>query len=178
MWEDDDDDFDFDPNDPELAREMGEERQRVENLPIVKKSKEIFSLVRALSETLDVTKLKPENDGDSDISPEFFNEYKGMMLEDISIISAKIREAEAGDLYTLRMENATVIKMHARSLLTHTSALKMMGYPNHDYLELLYDEIENFRLTFVKWISSFDKMNDIPDGWGMFYDPNMEYPDD
>jgi hypothetical protein len=96
-------------------------------------------------------------------------------MEDVMIINAKLRGAEAGDLYSIRMENAVIIKTHAVSLLTATSGLKMMGLSNNKYLQLLRDEIEAFRILFVEWINSFDKTNDIPDGWGLFFDPNIEY---
>ena len=176
MWEDDEDDDDFDPEDPELLREAEEEENRVKNLPIVKKAEEIFNLVNAIVETIDSENDIVDEDGNI-IPKVFFEHSQQMMLEDSMIINAKIHGAEGGDLYTLRMENATIIKVHARSLLTQTSSLKFMGYPNHDYLQLLRDEIENFRIIFVDWINTFDKTNDIPDGWGLFYDPDIDYPE-
>jgi hypothetical protein len=50
------------------------------------------------------------------------------MLEDVSIICAKIARAEGRDLYMLRMENAVIIKVHARSLMTLAGALKHEKY--------------------------------------------------
>ena len=97
------------------------------------------------------------------------------MMEDVMIINAKLRGAEGGDLYSIRMENAVIIKVHAMSLLTATSGLKMMGLSNNKYLQLLRDEIEEFRKLFVEWVNTFDKTNDIPDGWGLFFDPNIDY---
>jgi hypothetical protein len=194
MWNDDDDD-DFD---------LDKEHERIENLPIVKKADELYEIVMALIETFDIKNREgedvpfkghmteeemrerygePEFDEEDEDMREldeediksFGEHYRSMMMEDVMMISAKLRGAEGGDLYTLRMENATIIKMHARSLLTTTSGLKMMGLSNNKYLQLLRDEIEEFRKLFVEWINSFDKMNDIPDGWGMFYDPNIDY---
>jgi hypothetical protein len=105
----------------------------------------------------------------------FGEHYKSIMMEDVMIMNAKIRGAEAGDLYSIRMENAVIIKTHAVSLLTATSGLKMMGLSNNKYLQLLRDEIEEFRKLFLEWIQSFDKTNDIPDGWGLFFDPDIDY---
>ncbi len=107
----------------------------------------------------------------------FGEHYRSIMMEDVMIMNAKLRGAEAADLYSIRMENAVIIKTHAVSLLTATSGLKMMGLSNNKYLQLLRDEIEAFRLLFVDWINSFDKTNDIPDGWGLFFDPNIELKD-
>jgi len=86
------------------------------------------------------------------------------------MLGPKIAGAEAADLYTLRMENAVLIKIHARELLTQTSFCKAEKLSKPEYLKLLRDEIENFRILFVEWVKSFDKENDIKDDWGLFYD--------
>lgn len=196
MWEDDDDFSDEDYN---------KEHERVENLPIVQKANELFELVNALIETFDIKDKEgeenipfadeedeeedddfdeaEEDDFDEDDAEEldeedvrsFGEHYKSIMMEDVMIINAKLRGAEGGNLYSIRMENAVIIKVHAMSLLTATSGLKMMGLSNNKYLQLLRDEIEEFRKLFVDWINTFDKTNDIPDGWGLFYDPNIDY---
>jgi hypothetical protein len=195
MWEDDDDEYSED--------DYKKEQERVENLPIVQKANELFELVTALIETFDL-KNKESDDtpfedeleegeelesifDDDDFNEEeaeelaeediatFGEHYRSIMMEDVMIISAKLRGAEAVDLYSIRMENAVIIKTHAVSLLTATSGLKMMGLSNNKYLQLLRDEIEAFRKLFVDWINSFDKTNDIPDGWGLFFDPNVDY---
>ena len=121
-----------------------------------KKAREIFEIVDSLMELID------EED-------DFMAHYRGLLFEDASIICAKIAGAEGGDLYTLRMENAVVIKIHARSLLTQTSGLKMMGFKETRYLKVLRDAIEEFRLLFIEWVNSFDKSNDIPDEWGPLF---------
>lgn len=195
MW--DDDDF----NDEDFEKEQ----ERVENMPIVQKANELFELVNALIETFDIKNENPndpftdldaseedmmedEDDFEEDFDEEdaeeldeedvqtFAEHYKGLMMEDVMIINAKLRGAEAADLYSLRMENAVLIKIHAVSLLTATSGLKMMGLSNNKYLQLLRDEIEAFRKLFVEWINSFDKTNDIPDDWGLFSDSNTGNP--
>ncbi|AMS26454.1 hypothetical protein AEM51_04875 [Bacteroidetes bacterium UKL13-3] len=195
MWEDDENFSDEDYN---------KEQERVENLPIVKKANELFELVNALIETFDIKDKEGEEnipfadevdeqntDFDEEDEDDFEEEdaeeldeedlksfgehYKGIMMEDVMIINAKLRGAEGGDLYSIRMENAVIIKVHAMSLLTATSGLKMMGLSNNKYLQLLRDEIEEFRKLFVEWVNTFDKTNDIPDGWGLFFDPNIDY---
>ncbi|MCP9766443.1 hypothetical protein EGI22_00895 [Lacihabitans sp. LS3-19] len=149
----DDEDFDFD--DEELEKEMKEERKRVKNLPIVKKAKDLFETIQSLVETIDEEKDQLN--------------YRGLLFEDIAIINAKIRGAEGGDLYTLRMENAVLIKIHARSIITCMSGLEMMDLGHKDYLNLMRSEMEEFRELFVAWVGTFDKSNDIPDDWGLFY---------
>jgi hypothetical protein len=67
------------------------------------------------------------------------------------------------------MENAVIIKVHARSIITATSGLKMMKLGYKEHLDLLREEMDDFRVIFVEWVNSFDKTNDIPDDWGLFY---------
>jgi hypothetical protein len=190
MWEDDDDEYSED--------DYKKEQERVENLPIVQKANELFELktfyikkkesddtpfedefeegeeLESIFDDDDFNEEEAEELAEEDIAT-FGEHYRSIMMEDVMIISAKLRGAEAVDLYSIRMENAVIIKTHAVSLLTATSGLKMMGLSNNKYLQLLRDEIEAFRKLFVEWINSFDKTNDIPDGWGLFFDPNVDY---
>jgi hypothetical protein len=153
--------MDFDDNDDafesdeEFERKRQEESKRVENLPITKKGEDLFKTINSLIATIDEEK---------DIL-----RHRETLFENITIINAKIRGAEAGDLYTLRMENAVIIKVHARSIITATSSLKMMKLGYKEHLDLLREEMEDFRVIFVEWVNSFDKTNDIPDDWGLFY---------
>ncbi|MFN8430337.1 MAG: hypothetical protein U0V04_10180 [Spirosomataceae bacterium] len=151
--------FDYDDfeemDDEEFEREMEEERKRKANLPIVKKAKEIFRTVHSLISTIDYEKDTMA--------------YRDILFEDIAIINAKISGAEAVDLYSLKMENAVLIKIHACSIISTTSGMKMMNLGHEDYLNVLRDEMEEFRKLFVDWIATFDKTNDIPDDWGLFY---------
>jgi hypothetical protein len=44
----------------------------------------------------------------------------------------------------------------------------MLGYSDPRYIKLLCDEIEEFRMVFVDWISTFDPRCDFRDGWEIF----------
>jgi len=148
MWEDDDDE-DEGEYDPE------EERKKLEALPIYKKALEILDLTQQIVDTFD----------DEDTA----KIHRQIMLEDSMIIPAKIAGAEAMDDYVLKMENATVIKIHARSLLTQTSSAKYLDLLDERYLQLLRDEIEAFRLLFKQWVKTFDiDTTKEGDGWGLF----------
>lgn len=159
--EDDDDNFmdwdGFDEDyDPEEARaEMEAENRRIKNLPILRKANEIMELTQAIVETInkedDVLMMHEQ------------------MLANAMMLAPKIVGAEGGDLYTLRMENAVLIKMHARELLAQTAYCKAEKLATPAYLNVLRDEIEQFRILFVAWVGSFDRENDAPDDWGIFY---------
>ncbi|MFN5025192.1 MAG: hypothetical protein ACK5HJ_05530 [Bacteroidota bacterium] len=153
---------------------------RPEIAPMYKKANEIISIVDAIVESLDVDSFTP--DPDSKHTPESLmhtNEYlkflKVELMSNANSISVKLQTADAFKLYTQKMDNATVVKVSARALLTQTSALRMHNYKHHEYLLLLRTAIEEFRVLFVEWLATFDKLRDIPDGWGMFYDPEHTY---
>ena len=147
MWEDDDDENEFDPE---------EEKRKLESKPIFQKAEEIRELTQRIVDTME--KNAPQSEIQS-----------SLMLEDSMLIPAKIAGAEAVDDFILKMENAVIIKIHARSLLARTSSLKYLKLVDPEYLQLLRDEIEAFRLLFKKWIASFqiDSVKE-GDGWGLF----------
>lgn len=151
FWDEEDDDFD----DEEYERERKEEEESFNSLPIVKKAKDLFTTITAFMETLE------DSEDDVDLKPHLF--------EDVAVINAKIRGAEAGDLYRIRMENAVIIKVHAVSIRNIMHTYEMLGVGNTEYLELIRNEIEAFRLVFVEWVNSFDRFNDLDeDEWGLF----------
>jgi len=72
--------------------------------------------------------------------------------------------------------------LEARELSTYCSGLAMCGYKNTDYLQLLRDEVEEFRVLFAEWVKTFDQWDYIIDRWGLFNPPGIDYdthdPDD
>lgn len=151
MWEDDDNNFgEEDDCDPE------KERRRVELLPIYQKAEEIMELTRRIIDSIDNEEVKML--------------HSNMMLEDSVIIPGKIAGAEAVDDYIIKMENATIIKIHARSLMTQTANLILMDSLPKEYLMLLRREIEAFRLLFKDWIKTFHSAEKYDDGWGLFWE--------
>ena len=66
-------------------------KEKIHQLPIYQKAELILQLVNSLLETI------PEEN-------EYLNATKYMMRDDIAIICAKIAGAEAGDLYSIRMQ--------------------------------------------------------------------------
>lgn len=148
MWEDDDADEDYDPE---------EERRKLEAMPLYKKALEILDLTQQIVDTF------PDD--------EMARVHRQLMMEDAMIIPAKVAGAEAMDDYVLKMENATVIKIHARSLLTQTSSAKYLDLQDERYLKLLRDEVEAFRELFKVWVKTFEvDATKEGDGWGLFVD--------
>jgi hypothetical protein len=121
------------------------------NLPVFIKAREIGEITRTIVETIDSEK-------------DIFK-MKEFMLSNAYLLGAKIAAAEGGDLYSIRMENAVLIKIAAKELLTQTTMCRHEKLCNQEYLQLLREEIENFRHLYLEWIRTFDKLNDIDDGW-------------
>ncbi len=110
---------------------------------------------------------------------EFEEMTKGLMLQNAMIIPAKIRGAIAiNDVYSLLMETAVIIKVNICELKAQLWACDEIHGIEKKYLEVLREEIEIFRGIFIQWISCFDKVNDLPDEWHLFNDPNSFPADD
>ena len=149
MWnEEDETDGVDDEYDPE------KERRRVEALPIFQKAEEIGELTQRIVDSIEKDDVKLI--------------HGNFMLEDAMMITVKIVGAEAVDDFIIKMENATLIKIHARSLQTKTASLLLQGVMPAEYLQLLRKEIDNFRLLFLEWIKTFHQSSKENDGWGLF----------
>ncbi|WP_418262825.1 hypothetical protein [Flavobacterium faecale] len=74
-----------------------------ENLPIYQKAILIYQLIESL-----ITSI-PEND-------DYLQHTKELIRVDAMIIPAKIAGAEGGDFYSIRMQNAAIIREHAMHL--------------------------------------------------------------
>jgi hypothetical protein len=148
MWEDQDAEEDDSDVDPE------KERQRMEALPIFQKAEEIRDITRRIIDSIEDETFKIM--------------HSNIMLEDSIIIPIKIAGAEAVDDFILKMENATLVKIHARSLQAQTASLLFEEVLPAEYLSLLRKEIEAFRLLFRAWVKTFHTSRKENDGWGLF----------
>jgi hypothetical protein len=140
--------------------------KKVEKLLIYQKAMGICKLVDSLMLAL------PEDDV-------FLQQSKSMMMEDAITIPAKIAGAEGGSLYSIRMQNAAIIRSHALHLYAQLGSLRFHSkFKDLEYVTLLRYELDEFRLLFVEWVASFDKENYIWDEWELFNPPNAIPPDD
>ena len=94
------------------------------------------------------------------------------------IIPAKIAGASSEDmLFDIRMENAAIIRKAARELITDVRNIQIHGFKDVEYLDLLREEVESFRILFAEWVKTFDCWNYIIDRWGLFNPPGVNYDD-
>jgi hypothetical protein len=131
-----------------------------EKLPIYRKGKEIFDLIKR------ITDLIPENN-------EYLMDIKGRMLSDAALLTVKIAGAEAAGLYDLKMENAAIIRKAARDLMVQQHSLESFGFEYVEYYQMVRDMIDEYRLLFIDWVASFDKWDYIIDRWGLFNPPGV-----
>ncbi|MDW7690976.1 hypothetical protein R9C00_20525 [Flammeovirgaceae bacterium SG7u.111] len=127
---------------------------RSKEQPVYKKAMEIVRITQAIIERMD---------RDKDVLG-----VRNAMFENACMLGAKIAGTEATNLYSVKMQNAVVIKMAACDLLAQTSICKEEELADPDFIDVFRDEIEDFRKLFVDWINDFDKKKDIDDGWGLF----------
>lgn len=130
--------------------------EKTQRLPIFQKAELLFQLVESLAASL------PEDN-------ELLQSMKDIMRADAIILPAKIMGAEAGGIYSIKMQNAAIIRYHAMSLYTQVGGLHLydtgieVQFTNHIRIE-----IENFRLLFIEWVQSFDTSDYIWDEWELF----------
>jgi hypothetical protein len=130
--------------------------EKTQQLPIYQKAELLFQLVESLAASL------PEDN-------ELLQSMKEIMRADAMILPAKIAGAEAGNIYSIRMQNTAIIRFHAMSLYTQVGGLSLYDESiDTAFTNLIRTEIENFRLLFINWVQSFDTSNYIWDEWELF----------
>lgn len=150
MW----DDFDnHEEWDEENEFDPKAQRDQIYSHPLMKKAIEIVSLTHALVGSLDEARKEL---------------YGGMMMEDATVMSAKFAGAEGVNDFILKMENATIIKVHARHLFSMTYQLAMEETHAEEHLNLLREAIQEFKALFVEWVTGFNSADKQDDGWGLF----------
>ncbi len=140
--------------------EEDDEYPNPEKLAIFKKGKEIFDVVKQICD------LIPEDN-------EHLQFVKAQMMEDAMLLTVKIAGAEGGSLYDIRMECAAIIRKAARDLMVSNHSLKMFGFKDYEYFDIVKELIEEYRLLFIDWVTGFDKWNYVIDRWGLFNPPGV-----
>lgn len=127
---------------------------------IVEKAHEIDDLIRHIAE------LIPEDDA-------ILSFAKGDLLMNSATILAKLAGAQAVNVYDIKMENAAIIRKAARDIMVSYHTFKSFDFKEVEYLMMVRNLIEEFRLLFVEWVASFDQRKFIVDTWGLFNPPSI-----
>lgn len=137
-----------------------DELKSPDSLPIYKKGEEIFEVVNKIGN------LIPEDNNQ-------LQSIKDIMLTDAMQLTVKVAGAEGSELYDLKMEAAAIIRMSARNLKVQNHALRMFGFKEVHYYDMVRELIEEYRLLFIDWVSGFDPWNYEIDRWGLFNPPGV-----
>lgn len=145
--------------------------EEIEKMPLFQKGWQIFELADKIAAMVSSEDEEYADLGEAErgLLQHHANQLKG----DAMLICPKIAGAEGADLYDLRMENAAIIRKAAREVMTGCTGLKMWGFKHSEYLELLRNEVEEFRVLFAEWVKTFDPWNYIIDRWGLFNPPGV-----
>ncbi len=135
---------------------MARRLDKYEKLPVYQKAQELFDLAEVIAESLKEDEMKEH--------------LAAQMFSNAAMIQAKIAGAEGGGLYSLRMQNAVLIKLAVQDMFNAVSFASMVEINEEDYVDLMRDKIDEFRLVFNDWIRGFDKTYDIPDNWAIRFD--------
>jgi hypothetical protein len=163
MWNDDDND-DFRQDDDELSEEemkkfewqRKEKYKAIHNHPLYILALEIMETVNALNESI-------VDDRDRQM-------YEMTLTESSLMLAPKIAGAMGSDSRILSLQNASIIRYHAEFLLTSTSGLKSLDSVDKKYVQLLREDMIQFRTLFKEWVKEIKKMkkDDYEDEWGLY----------
>ncbi|MCB0477456.1 MAG: hypothetical protein KDC84_04800 [Crocinitomicaceae bacterium] len=95
------------------------------------------------------------------------------IIEDSSKLVVKYAGALNVELYDLKMESAAIIRKAARDLSVQIHSLKMYGFEDYHYFNIVRDLIEEYRLLFIDWVEGFDPWDYHIDRWGLFNPPGV-----
>lgn len=92
---------------------------------------------------------------------------KSLMMQNAMMLCPKIMGAEGGDMYILRMENASIIRTNARELDIQVKSALMFEQCSKKDAHVVISELEKFKQLFKAWVSHFEK-DDMEDDWGLY----------
>lgn len=123
---------------------------------VYKQWREVFGLVVAFAEN-----LEDENNDNSRSTT------KSLIYENALIVAPKIIGAVSVDAYTIKMENAAIIRSNCRQMMEQINFTVLMGWSDDDYKKVIEESLEQFKYFFRIWVSTFIKDGD-EDDWGLF----------
>lgn len=120
-----------------------------------------------LNGALDTMKEEEESEDKQDGFPkDYWEDYKGMILGDAYQVAVKIKSSEVG-LYTIRMENASIIRKNAQFVKSSMLTMMAEGVIEDAHGRVIREEIDKFRELFKTWVGTFEK-DEYEDEWGLF----------
>ena len=91
----------------------------------------------------------------------------GDFYSDSHIVAVKIKSSEAAGIYTVRMENAAIIRKAAQGIASGLLLFMEDDDIDESHIMVIRNEINAFRLLFIEWVNTFEK-DEFRDEWGLF----------
>lgn len=149
MWEN------WDENDWDESDDAEFLRKKANTPPLMWKCIDIVKLTRAIVGSLDEARTEL---------------YGLSMIHSARLLATKYIEANTNPDYLIKMENAVLMKINARTLYDMTHQLAEESTHAEEHLQLLRDAIGDLKKLFAEWVKTFDKNQRSEDGWGLFED--------
>jgi len=118
--------------------------------------RELFGLVIAFAENLE------DDHQDSHQST-----TKSLIYQNAMIIAPKIIGAVSVNAYTIKMENAALIRSNCRQMMEQINFAVLMGWSDEVYKQVIEESLDHFKIQFSLWIQTFEKDGEADD-WGLF----------
>ena len=126
--------------------------------PLFKKAMEIFTLSREILDVVEKTDINLAQDKHEDYKRHMLANTMQYLGSNGSLICAKIAGAFNAQ-YDLQMENAALIRKACREIIADLRGLEIAGFEQAEYLDLLRNAVEEFRVLFAEWVATFDPFN-------------------
>lgn len=137
----------------------------VRETPIYLKAQEIQRLVFSVIDLVKESELPDAREIELSLLEDDLVNMKSLTAE---IVAGVVNGSTTSFPYDLRMENAVLIKKAARDLQAYAYGIEDMGLKDIDYLDLIHEEIDAFRILFIDWVNNFDLWKYDDDDWGLF----------
>jgi len=82
-------------------------------------------------------------------------------------VAVKIQSSESGNMYVIRMENASIIRKNAQSVKSSILTMMIEEVVEEAHGKVIREEIDRFRQLFKEWVNTFEK-DEFEDEWGLF----------
>ena len=161
-------------NDNNLDNLFTSNQEDSSHLLLYVKAKELLKLINYLISVIQHTDIEFKNE----IQKTWVADSLQSLRTNATHISFYIIDAENSALYAQKMEYATLIKKAGKEIIAETKVIELNGFKDVEYLQLIYTTVDEFRVLFANWITTFDIWNFKIDRWGLFNPPGINYLDE
>jgi hypothetical protein len=123
---------------------------------VYKQWRELFGLVIAFAEN-----LEDEHDETNQTTT------KSLIYQNAMIVAPKIIGAVSVDTFSMKMENAALVRSNCRQMMEQINFAVLMGWSDETYKQVIEESVDQFKYLFRIWVATFERNGD-EDEWGLF----------